>query len=295
MIGRGHGKVILCGEHAVVYGHAALAGALALGVECRAERAAKSRLVVEAWGIDTAKDPDGAPARALAAIADALGGGGAWEIVGEATVPSRAGLGSSAALGVAIARSLGARTDEDVERVAAAGERVFHRNPSGVDVALATRGGVGLYRRASGLTPIAGAKAFRIAIGLSGEPRDTGARVADVARRREADREHVDEDLARLGALAERGAEIVRRGEPASLGAIFDDAHVVLTRLGLSTARLDRLAEIARGAGATGAKLTGAGGGGAVIAAGEEERLAAVEEAWRTAGFAAMLVTVGGG
>src|SRR5262245_61969605 len=115
--GRGAGKVILLGEHAVVYGHPALAAALDLGVRAQARKAGgPARLRVPAWGIDVpaagadaAAGEASAPARALAALEAALGlAPGGHDLDAEATVPARAGLGSSAAFAVAAARALSA-------------------------------------------------------------------------------------------------------------------------------------------------------------------------------------------
>ncbi|MCB9574858.1 MAG: hypothetical protein H6709_22525 [Kofleriaceae bacterium] len=76
------------------------------------------------------------------------------------------------------------------------------------------------------------------------------------------------------------------------LGALFDGAHAHLAALGLSTPALDALVADARGAGALGAKLTGAGGGGAVIAL-APGREADVLAAWRARGKLGFACTVG--
>jgi mevalonate kinase len=305
--GVGRGKVILLGEHAVVHGHPALAAALSLGVEIEATPAAADSLEVPAWGLSAGLHP------AVAAVKAAIGVTAPVALTGTASVPARAGLGSSAALAVATARALGApepspaggawtggapgpsegaataarRESIDVETAAMAAERVFHVNPSGIDVALAARGGVGLFRRGVGLEPVAAAR-FRLAVGLSGEPRSTAELVAAVAARRAAHTAVVDQVLARLGELALAGAAAL--GDLPALGTLFDEAHAKLRVLGVSTPRLDELCARARDAGALGAKLTGAGGGGAVIAAGDEEAIVA---AWRAAGFEAMVVECG--
>src|SRR4051812_24417552 len=65
--GRGHAKVILIGEHAVVYGHPALATGLSVGITARA-RPGSGRLRVPAWGLDAAASDDNAVGRALTAI-----------------------------------------------------------------------------------------------------------------------------------------------------------------------------------------------------------------------------------
>ncbi|MBI4511237.1 MAG: mevalonate kinase [Deltaproteobacteria bacterium] len=300
-IGRGLGKVILLGEHAVVYGHKALAAAIGLDVTAHVTPAREWRLEVPEWGLCTeprgsSEDHDEGPARAMRMIAEELLGIPLpHHVRAEATLPARAGLGSSSALSVAVARALAslhgrAPSDEEIERAAMQGERVFHGNPSGVDVALATRGGIGVFRRGVGLEPIAAAP-FQVAIGLSGVPRDTAARVADVARRRREDQAMADAVLTELGLLAERGAALVEGGRSLDLGPLFNEAQELLASLGLSSPRLEETCALARKAGAAGAKLTGAGGGGAVVAIGAEDQVA---EAWREAGIAAWVVRVGG-
>jgi mevalonate kinase len=300
--GRGSGKVILLGEHAVVYGHPALAAALDLGVTVRVSAVVGrvGRLRVPAWGVDVATDdPAAAPARAFAAVAAVLGlDATRLDLDAEATVPARAGLGSSAAFAVAVARALAAcaespLSDERCEQIAATAEEVFHGRPSGVDVALATRGGIGLYTRARGLEPLAGVKAFTIVIGLSGEPRDTLARVADVARQRDTAPAETDARLTRLGELAAHGAHALARGSVRALGPLLDAAQEDLAGLGLSTPRLDSMIAAARGAGALGAKLTGAGGGGAMIALAPPGGDEAIVAALAQVGTNARAVTLG--
>jgi len=298
--GVGFGKVILLGEHAVVHGYPALAGAIDRGVRIAATPG-PLRLRVPAWGLDVAAGDAHPVAAAIAAIASALAAP-ACTLEGDADLPAAAGLGSSAALSVAVTRALaaaaGATLDaERVIEVATLGERQFHGNPSGVDVALATRGGLGLFVRGAagggGLTPIA-APPLPIVVGLSGEPRATRAMVERVAHALAADPEGAGARLAWLGDAATRGAEILTSSSPdlGALGGLLTGAHHRLDALGVSTATLDALVADALAAGALGAKLTGAGGGGAVIALapGRED---AVIDAWRARGKVALACRVG--
>ncbi len=336
-MGRGFGKVILLGEHAVVYGHPALAGAIDADLECRVHRgganAAPLHLQVPAWSLavevggesESDDDGDGAresegdgeggalgaaharPARALRALIAALGADldldvcealGPVRLEVHTALPPAAGLGSSAALSVAVVRALagalGRSLDDDaVARVADSAERCFHHQPSGVDVALATRGGLGVYRRGHGLTKVAAAP-LEIAVGLSGRPRSTARMVAQVAAARSADPAHIDPLLAHLGGLADSGAAAVTRGDVAVLGAAMTEAQRGLAELALSCPEIDQLCRLAEAAGAAGAKLTGAGGGGAVIAvATREDALPAILDAWQRAGFHGFRCRVG--
>ena len=294
----GFGKVILLGEHAVVYGHAALAGAVSLRVAARVEPAERSTLEVPAWNLRTEVGAGGQPAAALAALVEAnCDDGEAWRVTVSATLPSRAGLGSSAALCVAVTRALAcahrnAIDAADVEARASHGERCFHETPSGVDVAVATRGGLGLFRTQGGLAPI-DAQPISIVVGLTGEPRSTSDLVARVAAARERDRSGTDANLTRLGELAETGARACRTDErDAVLGEFFQEAQTILSALGVSSSGINEMVNTAQSAGALGAKLTGAGGGGAVIAIGpgREDDIA---KAWRALGRESFVTRVG--
>ncbi|MBK9032445.1 MAG: mevalonate kinase [Myxococcales bacterium] len=298
--GRGAGKVIVLGEHAAVYGHAAVAGAIdrAVVATATARPGPLTLAVTGAFTVAVAAADDHPVAAALRAIAAALAVDGGHAITAEATLPAGAGLGSSAALCVAVTRALAAAggralTDAEVAAIANDAERSFHGNPSGLDAALAAHGGLGRFVRGHGLTPIVGPP-LPMAIGLSGEPRSTAAMVARVADARAADRAAADRRLARLGALADDASAWLTTGATAwpALGAAMDEAHAHLAALGVSTPGLDAMVAAARAAGALGAKLTGGGGGGAVIALapGRED---AVVAAWAALGATGFVTTVG--
>ncbi len=291
--GFGHGKVILVGEHAVVHGHAAVAAGISTGVAVKAW-AGTGQLRIPGWGLEAAAG-DGTPVgRALQAIVRRIEAP-PLDFEGQAQIPSRAGLGSSAAMAVAVARAAAAATGrvvspETIDAAVQAAEEIFHGSPSGIDAAAAKSGRTGLYTRARGWQPIAVLQPITICVGLSGKPRDTAAQVAAVGRLR--GRLSVAEDvLALMGRLAEDAALALGKGDVDGLGRIFDAAHGLLAALRLSSPELDALVHAARGAGAIGVKLTGAGGGGAVIAlAPSHER--DVLARWKAAGFDGFLAEI---
>lgn len=295
------GKVILLGEHAVVHGRAALAAAIdrRVLVSFEGRPSGPISLSVPHWNLAVEVGEPHPLAEALGILAAEVGADHlSVSLHAVAEVPPAAGLGSSAALMVASAQALAAAAGRRLaparlEEVATAGERCFHGTPSGIDVALAARGGVGLFRRGVGLRPIAAAP-IELAVGLSGEPRATGEMVARVTARLGDKPDRTGAQLDELGRAAEESAAALSAGDVQALGPHMNRAQDILADLGLSTRGLDLLIDSARQGGAIGAKLTGAGGGGAVIALAPGRTREVVAE-WRRLGREAFAVTAGVG
>ncbi|MFT3691868.1 MAG: mevalonate kinase [Kofleriaceae bacterium] len=306
----GLGKVILLGEHSVVYGYPALAAALDRGVRVGAvptPAGGKLRVDIPSWNVKLTVDDDHPLASALTAIADKLEiGRPPVTIVGEAQIPPGAGLGASAAFAVAISRALIDYRDQKIvaaggaampatlgEVIAAANasETIVHGKASGVDVALAANGGIGVFRKTSGLRPIKAE--LRVIVGPSGAQRSTHTMVERVSTACNSSAD--DPRLKELGALTDHGTTSLLSGDHVALGGAMDRAHALLGELGVSTPLLDGLCEAARRVGAYGAKLTGAGGGGAVIAIAPREKENDVLAAWRAARVEGFVAKLGGG
>jgi mevalonate kinase len=291
--GFGHGKLILLGEHAVVFGAPALAAGIAQGVRAVATPGT-GRIRVPAWGLEARVGDGSAVGTAAERLLGRLGVAGLdFELA--ADIPARAGLGSSAAMAVAMARAAADARASDADLLAAAGEAeaVFHGSPSGIDAAAALAGGVGSFRKGEGWRKVAVQRPITVCVGLSGKPRDTRAQVEAVGRlcaRTPVARRLVDT----IGEVTGAGIQALAVGDIDSLGRLFDMAHGLLGGLGVSSAELDTMAHAARAAGAIGAKLTGAGGGGAVIAL-APSHTEDVLARWQALGFQGFQTVVGNG
>jgi mevalonate kinase len=298
-MGKASAKIILFGEHAVVHGRLAIAAALDRGAQASARRSesGRSELSMPRWGrlarVDDAGDELG---RAYGAILDAAEVRTPMRTEIEVEVPGGAGLGCSAAMGVAIARAVleaDGRTAETerVEACANAWERVFHGNPSGVDVAVATRGGLLSFRRGQAPTSLSCPVPIEIAIVSTGEPSSTKAMVDAVARHLERRPAVVQRTFDGIEQLADNAIGALAAGRLYEVGRLMDLNQVLLASLMVSTEALEKACEIARTAGALGAKLTGGGGGGCAIAlcAGNGP---AIVEAWARAGMEGFCTTI---
>jgi len=268
--GRAGGKVILLGEHAVVYGRPAVAAGLPIGLEVEVTEGDGPAVLSAAPEIVADPRP-----RELLVQAAALTGLDPTRLVVRvrSELPAGRGLGSSAALAVGVLRALATLAGRRFERAAEldAGRRleaVFHGTPSGIDPAAAALGTCFRFVRGEppSMTPLRPALALPIVIAFGNRPRSTGAAVGGLRARWEADRTRYDALFDCVAEVVERGAAAATAGDLVALGRAFDDNQALLETLGVSSHEIGVLVAAARRAGALGAKLTGGGAGGAVIA-----------------------------
>jgi mevalonate kinase len=291
------GKIILCGEHSVVYGRPAIAVPVSdLRARARVEPAPRgSGLRIEAPNLHQSlhlrRAAKGNPLARTASLVlehlglpepDAL-------LVVESDLPIASGMGSGAAITAAAARALAAALGkelltETVSEITYEVEKIHHGTPSGIDnTAVAWERPVYFTRGQPPETfPIA--IAFDILIANTGIAGSTRGAVTEVRRRWEATPGYYETIFNCIGAIARAARAAVEQGALQALGTLLNENHELLAKMGVSLAQLDTLVDAARNAGALGAKLTGAGQGGNIIALVDEPALPEVRQALHMAG-----------
>jgi hydroxymethylglutaryl-CoA reductase len=292
-MGTAAGKVILLGEHAAVYGKHALALPIPGAVTATVHESENLTLEVPDWKLsrEISRDTSGVDA-AVRRILENLGvRQRGFTIRVRSALPRAMGLGSSAAFAVAIVRAfdrlLGLSLDDKrVNEIAFDCEKLAHGNPSGVDNTLATFARPILFRKGGSfqVEELGLERTPPIVIACGHQPGVTHEQVAGVRARYEAQPAAYAAIFEQIDGLSIAGAKALVAGEYAELGQLMNIGQGLLNALGVSTPELERMIEIARQAGAAGAKLTGAGGGGSIVAAcpGTER---AVVTALRSAGY----------
>jgi mevalonate kinase len=192
-------------------------------------------------------------------------------IVIRSTIPVASGMGSGAAVSVALIRALAAYadialSDEDVSALAYQTEIIHHGTPSGIDNTVVTYVKPVFFLKGNPLTTIKVGQPFTIVIGDTGVAASTRESVRGVRAGWEADRAHYEGLFSAIGSIVRTARQSLEAGTPDHLGPLMDENHALLQEMGVSSPELDRLVVGARASGALGAKLSGGGRGGNMIA-----------------------------
>ncbi len=298
----GFGKVILLGEHAVVYGSHAIAAPLRRGIRARiSETGIGIRILIPRWGIET-RLFDGltnghSMYTALEHLIEGLGlSAHSFAIEVFPDLPRSMGLGGSAALAVAVIRALNryfelGLDDGEVNRWAFKSEQMVHGTPSGIDNTVSAFGQFILYHKPD-IRPLHVKSPIPIVIGLTGKSGHTLQMVTAVREARAKSPQLYDSIFRQIDELTLAALPAIETGDMDTLGRLMNIAHGLLNSIGVSCWELEELIQIARANGSPGAKLTGSGGGGAMIALAPEhpEKLTV---AMKEAGYQSFVTEIG--
>jgi mevalonate kinase len=302
------GKVILVGEHAVVYGQPAIAVPLA-GPRARATVTAAPTgsgivLVARDLGTTWQVEPEGvmtgdeALPFVVARTLRHLGLPGTPDLHIELTsdLPVASGLGSSAAVAVSLIRAIAGYFGRRLEPAAVSAlafeaERLQHGTPSGIDNTVVAYEQPVWFVRGQGMETFAVGRPLRLLIGDTGLASSTRDVVGDVRVAWQGEPARYEALFAAIGQISHWARQAIEQSDLPALGRLLSENHRLLQNLGVSCGELDRLAAAATSAGALGAKLSGAGRGGNMIALVQPEAADAVATALRAAGARRVVAT----
>ena len=285
------GKIYLFGEHAVVYGKRAIASAINLRTTATISESTRTIItsLLGTTGIDYAVHPY--ISRCIESLAVP-----AVSIKIDSEIPVGSGLGSSAAAVIATLGALNSEFDLGMTRtaIAQAGhaiERAVQGAASPTDTFVSTMGGTIMIT--PGASPPVSAKLRLIDCGIViGDTREfssTKELVGNVGILHERYPAVMNPIFDTIDNLAEIGVPLIENEDYRRVGELMNINHGLLDAIGVGSAKLSRLVYAARGAGAWGAKITGAGGGGCIVALAEGAAADAVASAIEDAGGCAII------
>jgi mevalonate kinase len=300
------GKIILFGEHAVVYGFPAVAApvsSLRTYATIRPNPPGQTGLhIVLPAVIETTAVDRRALDESLALTVDktlqtlsASEPDATIEITSD--IPIASGLGSGAAAAAALARAIGMALDrvldnETLNALVYEIERIHHGQPSGIDNTVVVYEQPIYFVRGQPIEPFRVGAPLHLIIADTGQSASTKVTVSAVRALYESDPERILPILQSIGDIAQRSRGLAAAGDVQQLGALMTANHALLKALSVSSDALDRLVEAAIRAGAYGAKLSGGGRGGNMIALTAAERLDDIRAALLDAGAVRVVSTI---
>jgi mevalonate kinase len=298
------GKIILFGEHAVVYGRPALAVPVAqVHADVEVLDSSRPGIWIHAPLVDLHAELTSLPSdHPIASVILKLiqlfdiSQTPNLEINISSTIPVAAGLGSGAAVSVALIRALALHvayplTNGQVNDLVFEIEKLHHGTPSGIDNIVITYNMPVYFIKGQPVETFKTGKPFTIVIGDTGIPALTKESVGDVRLlwlRNTNHFENIFNEIAQISLIARRSIE---SGKPELLGELIDHNHALLQEMTVSSPELDNLVRAARSAGALGAKLSGGGRGGNMIALTDQAKAESVAAALMFAGAKRTIIT----
>ena len=275
-----YGKLILFGEHFVVYKVPALVGAVAAYTDCEFEftespglEVIDNRPAVPNYKVTKKEEGD----KALNLVLDHFKldpsqKGIKMTFGGDLCCAS--GIGASAAQVVALARAINLEckldlSEDEINAAGYEGEKGYHGTPSGIDNTAATFAGVLKFQRTD-TDPIFIKKKIkepiRIVYASTGITSSTTKVVGDVKAKKEADPAWFADLLSQYETLVEKAEKALDAFDLEEIGRLLNENHTLCQKLTVSCEELDNLVDAARSAGAIGAKMSGTGRGGLMLA-----------------------------
>ena len=275
-VGNSHAKIILIGEHSVVYGQPAIALPLQdIKTKATLQTQPDGQTINSRYFQGSIADMP----ETMAGVAKLItklkqhfaGNDDHWELTIESDIPAERGMGSSAATAVAIVRTFfdyyrQSLNRDELLKWADIEEQVTHRSPSGLDAATVSSDSPLWFIKGQDGSQFDWQLDATMVIADTGIKGATKEAITAVKQRLASQPESTNRLIEHLGQLASATKTVLINNEVMKLGAILNAAQHDLGQLGVSDQTLDQLINAANENGSLGAKLTGGGRGGCLFA-----------------------------
>lgn len=196
-----------------------------------------------------------------------------WRLSLSSEIPIARGMGSSAATSVALIKALYKFLEKELSQsllidLSYELEKIHHGTPSGIDNTVISLENPILFQKGRGFDMFH-SKTFHFVIGDTGIGKKTATIVNEVARRYQKNRASCKSIFEAIGSVSSQGLDALRSGQKEKLGRLMNLNQSLLDELGVSSPELDHLIHESHENGALGAKLCGAGKGGCMVALAE--------------------------
>lgn len=272
------GKVILFGEHFVVYGSKAILCAInrrtVVSAQTTQDRIISIKSDVGSLSSDIETELVEIPTelRPLFYLAKKITQTHSHEGVTinvESEIPPGIGLGSSSACCVAGASAISAlfeKPDRDkILKLAIEAEKTIHQNSSGADCTVCLHGGMMTYSKREGFERLGSVPGFKLVVANSNLEHSTGKMVSGVKMFQEENKAEFLEMCNMQDGLTERALDMIEKNDLVGLGACIEKNQKILEAIGVSNEKLRIMINMVNKT-SFGSKITGAGGGGCTFA-----------------------------
>ena len=278
------GKVILFGEHFVVYGVKAILCAINKRITVTAEEIDQRKISIKSNIGELESEPNkpiseiNSPLKPFYYLANKIiqNKNSGIKIEVESEIPLGVGLGSSSACCVAGAAAISKLFEniskEEILKLAIEAEKTIFQNTSGADCTVCTFGGLMEYDKENGFSKIESEPNFHLVIANSNVEHSTDSVVAEVRKFKENNGEEFSKLCENESSLIENVLELLKRNNIKELGQKAIQNQEYLERIGISNDKLRDMVQIGQKS-SFGAKITGAGGGGCIFALTDESNL----------------------
>jgi mevalonate kinase len=278
------GKVILFGEHFVVYGVKAILCSINKRVTVTAEKTSERKISINSKIGKLELEPDkpiseiNSPLKPFYYLANKAveNKDTGIHIQIDSEIPLGAGLGSSSACCVAGAAAIfklfGNISKEEILELAIEAERTIFENTSGADCTVCTYGGIMEYDKNKGFKKIEHEPNFQLVIINSNMEHSTQSMVSKVKEFENKNKEEFSKLSNLESKLVEDVLKLVKENKIQEIGQKMNQNQEYLENIGISNKELTKMIKIGQES-SFGAKITGSGGGGCIFALTNESNL----------------------